>query len=352
MKKRNHNTRLPSGLSVTAFILALLTVWAVLSGCRGPETVPGGDTDAEKSGEESVPVNVSVLSGSTGFGSALMMESARRGETAGTACRFTVETDPALITASLISGATDIAALPTNAAANLFNKKPDSIVILAVNTLGVLYLVSDESQAVRTPEDLKGERVYCPAQNPTYIFSAVCRAGGLIPGEDIIIDNTYAQPAEVRAALLSGEISLAVLPEPMVTVVLNAVPGLEASLDVSRMWSDSFDGAGLPQGCLVARKAFVEAYPNAVRAFMDDYRASVESTVKNPASAADAIVAAGLINRPELVPDCVGRCNLCVITGQEMADMLNGFYRILYGESPVSVGGKVPDPSLYYDFND
>lgn len=177
---------------------------------------------AEPDGEQ--PINVSVLSGTTGFGMAQMMQSAADGGSA-LNCNFTVETDAANITAALIKGTVDIAALPTNAAATLYNKTQGKVQLLAINTRGVLYLL-DNGNGIESFADLKGKTVYVPAQNPTFIFKYLCEQNGLTVGTegdvDVIISNKFAAPAELQQNVAAGTVTLAVLPEPMVTIALTA----------------------------------------------------------------------------------------------------------------------------------
>ena len=171
-----------------------------------------------------LPINVSVLSGTTGFGMAQMVQSTADGGSA-LNCQFTVEGKPDAITGGLIKGTVDIAALPTNAAATLYNKTQGEILLLALNTRGVLYLL-DNGNGIESFADLKGKTVYVPAQNPTFIFKYLCEQNGLTVGTegdvDVIISNKYAEPAELQKNVAAGTVTLAVLPEPMVTIALSA----------------------------------------------------------------------------------------------------------------------------------
>lgn len=177
------------------------------------------DTSADFSG---VSVNVFTLNGTTGFGMAKLMHDAAAGN-AGMNYTFTVKSDASEVLAAVINGDADIAALPTNAAANLYNKTGGKVEILAVNTLGCLYLMNNTGVAVTSMADLKGKTVYVPSQNPTFIFTYLCRANGLTVGEDVIIDSTtYSTPALLRDAVAAGLVDYAVLPEPMVTIAQNA----------------------------------------------------------------------------------------------------------------------------------
>ena len=169
-------------------------------------------------------INVSVLSGTTGFGLAQMMQSTADGGSALNS-QFTEEGKPDAITGGLIKGTVDIAALPTNAAATLYNKTKGEILLLALNTRGVLYLL-DNGNGINSFADLKGKTVYVPAQNPTFIFKYLCEQNGLTVGTegdvDVIISNKYAEPAELQKNVAAGTVTLAVLPEPMVTIALSA----------------------------------------------------------------------------------------------------------------------------------
>ena len=161
--------------------------------------------------DESLPVRVMTLNGTTGFGMAQLIQKAEAGE-ASLNYAFSVETDPSNVMAALVNGDCDIAALPTNAAAALYNKTGGAVQVLALNTLGVLYVVTDGTEEISSFADLDGKTVFVPAQNPTFIFQYLCKANGV----NAVIDNTYAQPAELNAAVSAGEVSIAVLPEPMV----------------------------------------------------------------------------------------------------------------------------------------
>lgn len=184
---------------------------------------PAASTPATAESVEELTVRVYTLNGTTGFGMAKLMDDAKNGNTA-QKYAFEVKSDASDVTSALINGSVDIAALPTNAAANVYNKTEGGVRILAVNTLGCLYLLTNQNATVTSFADLKGKTVYVPAQNPTFIFTYLCQQNGLEIGKDIIIDSTsYAQPANLRDAVASGAVDIAVLPEPMVTVAMSTV---------------------------------------------------------------------------------------------------------------------------------
>lgn len=341
---------------IFAFVLAAAMLLS-LAACGQQETQPTAvATEAPMVTEAApvteapapaVPVNVMVLNGTTGFGMANLMDAAANGQ-ASQEYNFSVETDASNIVAALANGSVDIAALPTNAAAAVYNKTQGGVQVLALNTLGVLYLVTDGSVAVESIADLAGQTVYAPAQNPTFIFQHIVAAAGLT---DVTIDNTYAQPADLNTAVASGEVSIAVLPEPMVTVAKSKNPDLVVALDLTVEWDQIAPAGSLVQGCVVVRKAFAEENPAAVAAFLEEYGASIEALTSDIEGTAAKIETTGIFAKAAVAAKAIPNCNVCFITGAEMQAALSEFLTIMHGVAPASVGGSIPGDDFYCILN-
>lgn len=293
-------------------------------------------------------INIATLNGTTGFGMAKLMADSKESKTE-LAYNIHVESDPSIIQNLLINGELDIAALPTNAAANLYAKTNGGIKILAVNTLGVLYVVINEANAgIKTLSDLEGKRVFCPAQNPAFIFKGLCEKANI----NVEIDNTYAQPADLRTAIVAGQVDIAVLPEPMVTIATSSNKSLTVALDLTAEWDKVFPDGSLMQGCVVARTDFVENHPETVECFLAEYRASVNFVEENTSEAARLIAESGIFENSNVAKIAIPRCNIKYIDGEEMAASLDIFFSTLYDINPKAVGGSVPPADIYYNVND
>ena len=328
-------------IKIFSVLLTLMLTLTVFTACINHNPAPENKPALEN-------VNVMVLNGTTGFGMAKLISDNKNGTTS-LPYTISVETDASNITASLVSGACDIAALPTNAAANVALKTNGGVKVIAINTLGVLYVMNNtEKVSVSSFEDLRGKTVYCPAQNPTFLFKAICEANGLKVGEDITIDNTYAQPADLRTALASGLVDIAVLPEPMVTIAKSANAALAASLDLTAEWEKHYPANSLMQGCVVVRTEFANQYPEAVQAFLNEYKASIEFVNASPADASGMIVEAGIFAQAPVAAKAIPNSNICYIDGAEMKAGLQKFYEILYAVAPASIGGQLPADDFYY----
>ena len=293
------------------------------------------------------PINIMVLNGTTGFGMAKLISDTNAG-TAALNYNFSIESDASNITAALINGSADIAALPTNAASVLYNKTQGEVQLLALNTLGVLYVVTDDSESITSFADLKGKTVYAPAQNPTFIFSYLCEQNGLKVGEDIIIDNSYAQPADLRTAVAAGEVSIAVLPEPMLTIAKSSNSSLITALDLTEEWDKVSEPGSLVQGCVVVRKEFAESHPNEVAAFLTEYEASIMYLSEDGADVAGTIERSGVFAKGAVAAKALPNCNICFIAGEDMKAPMSAFLNIMFETQPASIGGSVPNDDFYY----
>ncbi len=330
-------------------IALLLTVATLLISCNSG-TVTESTSELETNENEQIKldtekeIKVSVLNGSTGFGIAKLMSDKKAGNAA-LNYKFTVETDASNITAALINGTVDIAALPTNAASVVYNKTQGKVKIAAINTLGVLYVMANsEKVTVNSLADLNGKTVYTPAQNPTFIFKYICEANDI----DVTVDNSFAQPADLRAALVSGQVDIAVLPEPMVTIAKSANNKLSTVLDLTAEWDKVSEAGSLAQGCIVVRTAFAEQNPNELAKFLEEYKASVKFTNEKPNEASAMIESEGIFAKAAVAKNAIPKCNIVYIDGDEMAARLDKFFEILGGVAPASIGGKAPDANIYY----
>ncbi len=331
-------------LAATNSLKASIDDYTAAKAAQEAAALEAAEAEAAAEALRNLDVSVMVLNGTTGFGMAKLMADAEAGEAA-LNYSFSVETDASNVTAALISGSTDIAALPTNAAATVYNKTEGGVQIAAINTLGVLYLVvNSDNAAVSSLEDLEGMTVYVPAQNPTFIFRAITEAAGV----SVEIDNTYAQPADLRTALASGEVDIAVLPEPMVTIACAANESLSVALDLTAAWDEVQEPGSLVQGCVVVRTAFAEEHPDAVAAFLEEYEASIAYLTENTDDAAQLIEQTGVFPQAAVAKKAIPNCNVCFLTGEEMKAAMNRYAEIMFSLEPASVGGAIPGDSFYF----
>lgn len=290
--------------------------------------------------------NVAALKGPTAMGMVKMMS-----DDAGANWNFTIAAAADEIAPKLIQGELDIAAVPANLAATLYNKTQGKVQVLAINTLGVLYII-ENGETVQSVEDLKGRTIYSAGQGatPEYALNYILKENGIDPTTDVNIVFSK-EHTECLNAVLNDENAVALLPQPFVTTAMTKAPGVRIALDLNQLWADVQEGKENPSalltGVVVARKEFVENNPEAVTAFMDAYAASVAFANE------DVDATAALIGTYEIVPEAVAKaalpyCCIVMIEGEEMQQKLSGYLQVLFDQNPASVGGAMPNEDFYF----
>ncbi len=312
---------------VFSLLLVLFMLASLVAGCQSASGIKE-------------PIRVSGLKGPTGMGMTVLM-----GEEFSDKYNVTLSGAPDEVSAKLISGETDIAAVPLNLAGVLYNKTEGGIVMLAVNTLGVLYIL-ENGETVQSVEDLAGKTLYATGQgsSPEYMLNYLLAQYGLT--ESVTVEYK-AEHSELAALMASGEVTLGVLPEPMVTSVLTKNANMRVALDLNGLWEEA---AGIPavQGCLVVRKEYLEANEKAVKEFLSDYEASVGYVNEHHNKAALLMESYGVLESAVIAEASIGKSNIVFITGSEMRDMAQPMLQVLFDANPKSVGGAMPDDGLYY----
>ena len=343
---------------ILALILSILMLIG-LSACA-----PEGGTEIQKpSGSDSAPdtavetqdtvdrnthFNITVISGTTGMGFAKMMDDAQNG-TALFPYNFEIVSGADVAQSAIVSGSADIAAVPTNLAAALYAKTEGEIQILAANTLGVLYLI-ENGNTVNNISDLAGKTIYCCQQgaNPEYITSYILKQNGFEVGKDVFLDFTYNSPDELATAVAEGLVNLAVLPEPKVTATLSQNTSLRRALNFSTEWENATGGLPLIQGCIIARKSFVEENPAEIELFLREYETSIEFTNRDSQKASELIAAFGIIPKAPLALKAIPNCNIHFISGTDLTSPMMSFFNVLYEANPKAVGNKIPDYDIFF----
>ncbi|MBQ3040939.1 MAG: ABC transporter substrate-binding protein [Clostridia bacterium] len=290
-------------------------------------------------------IKVTTLNGTTGFGMAPLMKEHSLGNTKNE-YEFSVQSDASVVTAGLMNGSIDIAALPTNAAANVYNKTEGGVQIIAINTLGVLYVVTNGVE-ISSVADLEGKTIYCPAQNPLFITKYILEKNGL-NGKVTVDSTTYAKPDALRDAVKTGSVEIAVLPEPMVTIAKSGNQNVKVALDLTAEWNKISDGKQLVQGCVVVRTEFANEYPGSVDSFLKEYKASIEALNEDTTSAASAIKEFGIFANEAVAKNAIPKCNIAYMDGDDMKDAMENFLDAMYAIAPASIGNAIPSDDFYY----
>lgn len=332
-------------------ILTLIIALAFVGCSPAPQTSTSPSTSAEPSVsqlpyEQRPAVNIAVLNGPTGMGASKLMKDNADKLTSNkyTFQQFSAPTD---VMPLLIKGELDIAALPTNVAATLYNNSQGKVQLLALNTLGVLYVLSKDD-SVKTLADLAGKTVYISGQGstPEYAMNYILSQNGLA---DSVTLQFEADHATIVGKCAAGQVDVVVLPEPFVSTLLSKNLGFKNCIDLNAEWDKACDGESIfSMGCIVVRSEFAQSNPDVVKSFLNEYSASVQYVNANPEAAAELISEYKIVPDKNLAKSAIPNCNIVCITGDQMKLKTDAYLRLLHSYNPKAVGGSVPGDAFYY----
>ena len=289
-------------------------------------------------------INVYALKGPTGIGLVKVMN-----DNDG-AYNFTLAGAPDEVVAAVASGNADIAAVPTNLAATLNVKTEGKVQLVALNTLGVLHILTSDP-AIQTLADLEGKTIWATGQGstPEYVLNYILEANGLA---DKVTVEYMAEHAELATQAAAGMVDIAMLPEPNVTSVLSQNENFRIALDVTELFNQAAaakeENAVLSMGCVIVNKDWAANNADKLAAFMEAYAASVEFVNTNVDEASQMVEAQGIIPKAAVAKKAIPNCHIVFITGEEMKAQIAPFFQVLYNANPKSVGGTLPADDFYY----
>ena len=334
-------------------LLALILSVVMAAGCFTACSAPAESTSEETNSEsevtqtvEGIDINLAGMSGPTSMGLVGMLDKSAKGETVNN-YNFTLAGAADEITPKLVKGELDIAAVPANLASVLYNNTEGKIQILAINNLGVLYVV-EQGETIKSFADLKGKTIYSTGKGttPEYALNYLLTQNGVDPAADVTIE-WKSEATEIVAVLKQNPDAIAVLPQPFVTAAQAQVEGLNVALSFNDEWNALGNGSSLVTGVIVARKAFVEENPAQVAAFLDEFKASTEFINTNVEEA--SVLVENLIGvKAGVAKKAIPNCNIKFFEGEEMKAVVSGYLQTLYDQNPKATGGKMPADDFYY----
>ena len=334
-------------------LLALILSVVMAAGCFTACSAPAESTSEETNSEseivetvEGIDINLAGMSGPTSMGLVGMLDKSAKGETVNN-YNFTLAGAADEITPKLVKGELDIAAVPANLASVLYNNTEGKIQILAINNLGVLYVV-EQGETIKSFADLKGKTIYSTGKGttPEYALNYLLTQNGVDPAADVTIE-WKSEAAEIVAVLKQNPDAIAVLPQPFVTAAQSQVEGLKVALSFNDEWNALGNGSSLVTGVIVARKAFVEENPAQVAAFLDEFKASTEYINTNVEEG--SVLVENLIGvKAGVAKKAIPNCNIKFFEGEEMKAVVSGYLQTLFDQNPKAVGGKMPADDFYY----
>lgn len=342
---------------VLSWAMALTFVFA-LAGCGQTSpaqsaSIPasGASSEAKAASDETssaAALRVAGLKGPTTMGLVNLIAASEAGQTEGDYA-FAMYGSADEIVPLLVQGEVDLAAVPCNLAATLYQKTGGEVQVMAVNTLGVLYVL-ERGQSIESVADLKGCTILTTGKGttPEYVLRYLLKQNGIDPDADVDV-QFFSEATEVVARMESEESGpvVAMLPQPFVASALAQDENLRVALDVTAEW-EKVAQTDLVTGVLMGRREVLEENPEAVAAFMEGYAESVQACSDDLEGTAALCEEYGIVAKAALAQQALPACNIVFQTGDEMKANVAAYLQVLYDADPASVGGAMPADDFYY----
>lgn len=294
-------------------------------------------------------VRVASLKGPTSLGLLFLMDKANKGETANT-YEFRMATGADEILPLMVKGDLDIALIPANVASILYHKTQGGVEVIDINTLGVLYMVSGEDDLTDFT-DLKGKTIYLTGKGttPDYVLQYLLNANGMSV-DDVTLEYK-SEATEVASVLAEDPTAIGLLPQPFVTAACMQNDAMKVIFDLNEEWNkvQGANGSSMVTGVTVVRKEFLEENEEAVKAFMEEHKASAEAINADPATGAALAVEAQIVAKEPIAQKAIPDCNITYMDKADMKQALSGYLDVLFHQDSQSIGGGLPESDFYYD---
>ncbi len=253
------------------------------------------------------------------------------------------------MTAKIVAGECDFAVLPINVAAKLAGSGIPVRLAAVIGDGMVAFLA--QGSAISSFAELKGREVYVAGQGatPDYLFRRLLKEANLDPERDVRLNYSLPYP-EMAAALASGRIGFAVLPEPFATAAISANAAISAPLDLGALWTKATGQASYPMTALVVNTRLATERPEIVRAVLAAAKGSIEAVKADPDTAARLVEKHDLGLKAAIAAKAIPRSAYVYTPAYAARSAVEALLKVFLELAPASVGGKLPDAAFYAAF--
>ena len=261
---------------------------------------------------------------------------------------YTIESNDKKLVESLNKKEVDIALIPTDMAAKVYNKN-SSYQIFASIGQGSYYLVTSDPEVRGFNSTLINKEIAIAGENSMTdnIVKAILKKNNI---DETLVKFKYTNTVpELVKTLTLGEIYTGIVPETSLTSLLYKHSGLKILASINDAYENTFDiSEGYPQFSVIVRKDFAKNNKEYVNKFLFKLKESIEFVNNNPLQAGAYGEELKIPIKPQILSKAIKRCNLKFIEIDKFKQNYKYFFEILYNYNNEAVGGTVPDESIYH----
>ncbi len=247
------------------------------------------------------------------------------------------------LVAAFTSETSQVIVAPTNLGATLYQKEvPYQLVATLV--WGNLYLISNEEL---TFDDLSGRKITAFGQGstPDIVLQTILKEKGLLDSVEI---EYLASVSDVQSMFAAGEIDVAVIAEPSLSVLKTKVDEVNVVVDFQEQWGELYGVTSYPQASLFVHKDLIENHSEVIEPLLAQIETSVDFANQSPTEMAKEAIETGLEIPEPIIAASTPNSNLIFKMAEEAKEEIQLYLEKLYEFDPKTVGGALPNDDFYY----
>ena len=319
---------------------------ALLMGCGGNNTA---EKNTAKTTKEAKTINMIVPDGLPAVALSKFMTDTKKIDNV--TINSSIEKTTEALSTSIMKGEPDVAVVPSNLAAQAYNKKV-GYKILGTVGWGSMYLVSTDP-AVKQLSDIKSKEVYSLGKGltPDIAFKSVLKQNNIDADKDVSI--TYVSAAsELPPVVIGGKAKLAVVPEPALTAVKAKKKDLNVICNLNDEWKKILDSDyGFPQSTLIVKESLLKNDKEFINKLADSTKENVKWVNDNKDKVGAMSEKLGVTVKAVIVAKALEDANLDFVNIKDSEKVYTKYFEELNKYQPKIIGGKVPDAKIFTSQN-
>ena len=261
---------------------------------------------------------------------------------------YTIEKSSESLVTSVMKSEPDIAIVPSNLAATVFNKNKEYKIAGTVG-FGSFYIgTTNENQ---TLEDLKGKEVYNIGKGltPDIIAKTILKDKGIDVDKDI--NFSYVDGVnELAPIILAGKTQYAIIPEPALSTAQSKNEKFNVILDLNEEWKKINNSQyGYPQSTIIVKKDLSENHKAFVKELLAQVKAGTEWVYTDKETLGTYCEEIGVSAKKPIIIKAIDKSNIKYVDIKDSYKEYKTYFQKLNEFDPKTIGGSIPDDEIFME---
>lgn len=269
---------------------------------------------------------------------------------AGNNIEYKIEKNSDALVVDMLKREGDIAIVPSNFAAQLYNKNLDYVILGTVGW-GSFYIVSDKK--ITSLKELKNKQIYTFGRGltPDIVLRNILLNNGINLENDIKI-NYVTSGNELPPLFIGGKANIINIPEPMLSTLIYKDKKAYVNFNLNDIWKNLYKTKyGYPQSTLVVKKEILDKNPQFIKSFLENLESSIKFLYGNSDNKNDYINRLNIMINMNVIDNILLNANIDFVRIDNCKQEYENYFKVLNQFNSKVLGGNIPDEKIFATFN-